>query len=44
MAAVKFSNPRETYPMTINYGKLFQLYDNEDTEEWELHIHKIKNP
>lgn len=41
MVPVKFANPRETYPMTVNYGKLFQLYDNEDTEEWELHIHTI---
>jgi len=41
MVPVKFANPRETYPMTINYGKLFQLVDNEDTEEWELHIHTI---
>lgn len=36
-----FANPRETYPFTINYGKLFQLADNEDTEEWELHIHTV---
>lgn len=41
MIPVKFANPRETYPLTINYGKLFQLYDNEDTEEWELHINAI---
>jgi hypothetical protein len=41
MVPVQFANPRETYPLTINYEKLFQLFDNEDTEEWELHIHKI---
>lgn len=43
MVPLKFANLRETYPFTINYGKLFQLADNEDTEEWELHIHSIFN-
>ena len=42
MVPVAFANPAETYPMTIHYKKLFQLVDNEDTEEWELHIHEIK--
>jgi hypothetical protein len=41
MIPVAFANPRETYPMTINHKKLFMLVDNEDTEEWELHIHAI---
>jgi hypothetical protein len=41
MVPLKFANPRETYPFTINYGKLFQLADNEDTEEWELHVHEV---
>jgi hypothetical protein len=41
MVPLKFANPRETYPYTIMYGKLFQLADNEDTEEWELHVHRV---
>ncbi len=35
-------NPREGYPFTINYNKLFQLIDNPETEEWGLHITEIK--
>jgi len=31
-------NPRELSPYTIERGKLFQLVENLDTEEWELHI------
>lgn len=42
MVPVAFANPAETYPMTIHFKKLFQLVDNEDTEEWELHIHELK--
>jgi len=30
------------YPYTISNGKLFQVVDNEATEEWELHIHTIE--
>lgn len=29
------------YPFTIAGGKIYQLIENEDTEEWELHINKI---
>jgi len=29
------------YPYTINNGQLYQLQDNSDTGEWELHIHKV---
>jgi hypothetical protein len=29
------------YPFTIAEGKIYQLIENEDTEEWELHINKI---
>lgn len=34
-------NPLAPYPFTIHDGKLFQLFDNEDTEKWELHIHPV---
>lgn len=30
------------YPFTVNKGKFYQVADNEDTEEWELHITEIK--
>lgn len=30
------------YPYTIKNGKVFQVVDNEVTEEWELHIHNIE--
>jgi hypothetical protein len=29
------------YPYTIKNGKIYQIVDNENTEEWELHIHDI---
>ena len=29
------------YPFTIAQGKIYQLIENDDTEEWELHINKI---
>lgn len=41
MVPFKNANPLEPYPFTISNGKLFQLVDNEETEEWELHIHAI---
>lgn len=30
------------YPYTIKNDRIYQLVDNEDTEEWELHIHDLK--
>ncbi|MGD2091277.1 MAG: hypothetical protein PVH61_34190 [Candidatus Aminicenantes bacterium] len=30
------------YPYTINRGKIYQLVENKNTEEWELHIKEIK--
>ena len=35
-------SPIELYPYCINSGKLYELIDNSDTEEWELHITVIK--
>lgn len=29
------------YPFTIVKGKIFQLIENDETEEWELHINEI---
>jgi hypothetical protein len=29
-------------PFAIRNNKLYQLVENEDTEEWELHISEIK--
>jgi hypothetical protein len=30
------------YPFAIDKGKIYQLIENDDTEEWELHINIIK--
>lgn len=35
-------NPREFFPFYVKDGRLYQLADNEETEEWELHIHDLK--
>jgi len=32
----------EFYPYTIHDGKVFQLIDNFETEEWELHVTRMK--
>ncbi len=29
------------YPYTVDSDNLYQLYDNEETESWELHIHRV---
>ncbi len=34
--------PEQPYPFTIDGGKLYQLLDNEDSEQWELHIKDFK--
>jgi hypothetical protein len=34
-------NPRELTPYTIKDGTLYQLVENPDTEEWELHSRKL---
>ena len=38
----EYINPVDEYPATVKNKKLYQLVENSDTEEWELHIHKIK--
>jgi hypothetical protein len=35
-------HPIDPLPYTIHDGKIFQLIDNAETEEWELHITPIK--
>lgn len=34
-------NPRELIPFTVKDGVLYQLRENPDTEEWELHTCKV---
>lgn len=31
----------EFYPYAVSGGKIYQLVDNEDTEDWELRIHSL---
>jgi hypothetical protein len=35
-------NPLELYPYTISNNKLYQIIENDDSEEWELHITEIE--
>ncbi len=35
-------NPLELYPFTIKNNKLYQLIENDNLEEWELHITEIE--
>jgi hypothetical protein len=37
MLPVKEKDALESYPYTIENGKFYQLVENEQTEEWELH-------
>ena len=37
----KYINPLDEYPSVIKNEKLYQLVENLDTEEWELHITSI---
>ncbi len=41
MVPFRESELLRAYPFTIAEGKIYQLIENEDTEEWELHINKI---
>ena len=43
MLPVKEKDALESYPYTIENGKFYQLVDNDQTEEWELHIVDITN-
>jgi hypothetical protein len=37
-----FQNALQAYPWAIKKGNLYQIIEDEDTEEWELHISEIK--
>ena len=41
MVPFENANPRVPYPWTVKSGKLYQLVDNDEEEEWELHIHEL---
>jgi len=41
MVPFKNENIRQHYPFTINNGLLYQLVENIDDEQWELHIHPV---
>jgi hypothetical protein len=37
-------NPQQVYPLvTVRNGNIYQLIENEDSEEWELHVTNIPN-
>jgi hypothetical protein len=41
MVELQEINPRELNPYTIHEGKLYQLSENENTEEWELQVSSL---
>jgi hypothetical protein len=41
MAPIREAEFLLAYPFTIANGKIYQVTENEDTEEWELHIDNI---
>lgn len=41
LVSIAEKNILELFPFTIKDGKLFQIIDNEETEEWDLHISDI---
>lgn len=41
MVPVKEKNVEYLYPYSIHGGKLYQIVENEETEEWELHVTEI---
>lgn len=42
MVPLKMSTPVMPYPNTIFNGKLYQIIEDEEAEEWALHINEIK--
>lgn len=38
---IKYETELSAYPMTIKKGKLYQLVENENKEEWEFHVSEI---
>jgi hypothetical protein len=41
MVPVKEKNVEYLYPYSIHAGKLYQIVENEESEEWELHVTEI---
>jgi len=41
MVPLIFQNPMDIYPFWIAYGKMYQVIDNDDEEQWELHINEF---
>lgn len=39
---IQFETPINPYPLAIHKGKLYQIVENEEEEEWELYITEIK--
>ncbi len=39
---LKLKYSMQPYPFVIKDNRVFQLVENEDTEEWELHMNKLK--
>jgi len=39
---IKYETELSAYPTTIKKGKLYQLVENENKEEWEFHVSQIK--
>jgi hypothetical protein len=42
MIPIQYETDLSSYPTMVKKGKLYQLVDNEEKEEWELHISEIK--
>ena len=38
---IKYETELTAYPTTIKKGKLYQLVENENKEEWEFHVSEI---
>jgi hypothetical protein len=43
MIPIRYETDIQAYPTLINKGKLYQIVEDEKTEQWELHVSKI-NP
>ncbi|NIM11279.1 MAG: hypothetical protein GTO45_04750 [Candidatus Aminicenantes bacterium] len=42
MVPIQYETPVKPYPITIHKGKLYQIVENEEEEEWEFHMSEIK--
>lgn len=39
---IQYETELQPYPITLNKGKLYQIVENEEKEEWEFHMSKIE--